>query len=347
VHATAAAARRRRRHANDSHFISQTDEPIITSTMSDPKEEPAADGSGAGGGDGRSQLMSRRSSAGSVRSLGPRLASVKIGNDCPANVTKLTSDVFGPTNPPKDWADLGLLIPHEGIRRQMTMMVQSASALPDDLSPNEAWKAELFAKWYVEYFYESVHEHHDAEEEIYFPWIKTKAEYPEKEFSKGHEELMKAMGVMKKACQTIVAKKGKGCADEIKLMKEKVPAFEKEMRAHLQEEEEIVPALLRDNFTQDEEGVVVERIIAAGGLTMARKFMPAVLEAMREWAKPGFYDAVVGSMPPPIRHLEFKYYVPDYENVVAMMRDAPTMEKRPRLKRTGCCGIPFCFPCVL
>jgi len=64
------------------------------------------------------------------------------------------------------------------------------------------------------------------------------------------------------------------------------------------------------------------------------------------------YDDFVASMPPPIRHLAFKYFVPDYENVVVPMRDAPrsTLEKKPKLKlkRVGCCcGVPFCFPCIL
>ena len=65
----------------------------------------------------------------------------------------LTSVVFNEENPPLDWADLCLLIPHEAIRCQMAMMAQSAAALPDDPSKNEQWKATLFAKWYIEYFF--------------------------------------------------------------------------------------------------------------------------------------------------------------------------------------------------
>lgn len=67
--------------------------------------------------------------------------------------TNLTSDVYHEENLPMDWADMCLLIPHEAIRRQMTMMVQSAAALPDDPSPDEFWKATLFAKWYIEFFF--------------------------------------------------------------------------------------------------------------------------------------------------------------------------------------------------
>lgn len=246
-----------------------------------------------------------------------------------------------------DWADAGFLIPHEAIRRQMAMMTQSAVAMPDEPAATEAWKITLFAKWYIDYFYLSVEEHHDAEERIYFPWIKEKTEYPEKRFSKSHEELMEVMGSMKNACQKILNKKGKGCVEEVKLLKEKIPSFETDMRAHLKEEEETIPDLLRKNYTQEEEQEIVQKILQQGGLALTKKFLPAVLMAMQEWATKDFYDQFVQSMPPPIRHLVFKYFVPDYENYVCPMRDAPTMEKEPKPHRTGCCGIPFCFPCIL
>ena len=63
---------------------------------------------------------------------------------------KLNSDFFNEDNPPVDWADTSLLIPHEAIRHQMKMMVQSVQAIPDDLENNEAWKVTLFSKWYID-----------------------------------------------------------------------------------------------------------------------------------------------------------------------------------------------------
>eukprot|EP00339_Tiarina_fusa_P021224 CAMPEP_0117076858 /NCGR_PEP_ID=MMETSP0472-20121206/54177_1 /TAXON_ID=693140 ORGANISM="Tiarina fusus, Strain LIS" /NCGR_SAMPLE_ID=MMETSP0472 /ASSEMBLY_ACC=CAM_ASM_000603 /LENGTH=48 /DNA_ID= /DNA_START= /DNA_END= /DNA_ORIENTATION= len=38
---------------------------------------------------------------------------------------KLTSQIFNTENPPKDWADVGLLIPHEPIRHQQQYMLKS------------------------------------------------------------------------------------------------------------------------------------------------------------------------------------------------------------------------------
>ena len=177
----------------------------------------------------------------------------------------------------------GLLIPHEAIRRQMKMMVQSVNAMPDSPEDKEAWKITLFSKWFVDYFYESVHEHHDAEEKIYFPWMKTKTTIPEKEFSGSHAALMSAMDDIKKVCNQIMNKQGKGCSSAVKKLKEDIPKFDADMRAHLKEEEETVPELLRNNFTHEEEGLIVEEILQAGGLALAKKFLPAVLLAAQEW----------------------------------------------------------------
>jgi len=261
--------------------------------------------------------------------------------------SKLTSEVFNEANPPVDWADAGLLIPHEAIRRQMAMMIQSVNAMSDTPDDKDAWKLTLFSKWYSEYFYESVHEHHDAEEKVYFPWMMTKATIPDKEFGKSHEELMSVNAEIKKCCAEIIKKGGKGCSAQVVTLKEKVPKFVADMKAHLKEEEELVPALLRENFTQEEEGQIVEQIIQAGGLAMAKKFLPAVLLSMQEWATDEFYSIFRDSIPPPIKHLVDNYFMPDFENVVMTMRDAPTFATEPNLKRVPCCRIPFCFPCLI
>jgi hypothetical protein len=83
-----------------------------------------------------------------------------------------------------------------------------------------------------------VEEHHDAEEEVYFPWIKSKAEYPEKEFGISHESLSTEMEGMKEACEAICQRRGRDCVVEIATLKRGVPAFVSNMRAHLREEEE-------------------------------------------------------------------------------------------------------------
>ena len=155
------------------------------------------------------------------------------------------------------------------------------------------------------------------------------------------------MDGMKEACETVIFKKGKDCANEVSILKHTVPTFVSDMRIHLAEEETNMPEILRENFTSEEEKVIVQKIIQGGGLEMAKVFLPAVILAVEEWGSPQFNKEFMASIPPPIRHLVTKYFIPDFKNVAMQMRDAPTMETEPKLAKVGCCGIPCCFPCIL
>lgn len=152
----------------------------------------------------------------------------------------------------------------------------------------------------------SVNEHHDAEEEIFFPWIKTRTPYPERLFSKCHEELISTMKQMKMACESICRNGGKNCTADISLLKNTIPTFVRDMRSHLQEEEESIPALMRSHFTEEEENKTVDKILKAGGLALTKTFLPAILLSMQLWMTPESYDEFCKSLPMPIKHLTFK-----------------------------------------
>ena len=111
---------------------------------------------------------------------------------------------------------------------------------------------------------------------------------------------------MREACEAICQRTGRDCVGEIAMLKGRIPAFVSDMRAHLREEEETIPVLLRANFTREEEGEIVGRIAQAGGLALTQKFLPAILVAMREWATPDAYEELCASLPPPISHLVFE-----------------------------------------
>jgi len=281
-----------------------------------------------------------------------RMQSVKLLNEDEKQAESLfilegiTSDYFTKENPPKDWADVSFLIPHEAIRREMHAMVKSVEALnPSGYSESEAWRVLYFSEWYVDTFMVMVHEHHDAEEEIYFPWVATKAAPPDK-LTKDHTSLVAMMDEIKEVCEAIIGKKGTGCSDEIAKLKDLVPAFVRDMSAHLKEEEGGVTPLIREHFTMEEEHATVEKILQKGGLTLARNFLPSIVCAMKEWASPGFNEEFKGSTPPPILHLLEKYYMPDYLSQVVPCRDAPTLDEKPTLSKVGCFGLPFCFGCI-
>lgn len=97
---------------------------------------------------------------------------------------KLTSRAFSVSNPPTDWCDVALLIPHETIRHEMNGMLAAVQGMTDEGKSSrgapDAWRLMYFAEWYLDYFCPFIHEHHDNEEEIYFPWIATRAQLPDK-----------------------------------------------------------------------------------------------------------------------------------------------------------------------
>jgi len=292
---------------------------------------------------------SKRRSSGEIPPLKDSLKfPIQDSSSSPFIPDGLTSSVYGTDNPPEDWCDVGLLIPHEALRREMAAMVDSVSALKKDYDDSvDDWRILYFAEWYVDIFSEVVHSHHENEETIYFPWIQTKASMPEKKMAKDHGELIEMINNIKAVCDSIITKEGKGCSNEIEKLQQQAPIFEKHMLEHLKEEEEMVPPLLRENFTQEEEDKCLQKILKREGLSGLRNFVPPVHFAMQQWAKPEFVEEFLASMPGPIRSLVEGYYIPDYKTSICPKRDAPKLKSKPTLSKVGCCKISFCFPCAL
>ncbi len=64
----------------------------------------------------------------------------------------LTSSIFGKDNPPKDWADISLLIPHECIRREEKAMLASIDKLHEliQAKKEKSWQVLYFCQWFIE-----------------------------------------------------------------------------------------------------------------------------------------------------------------------------------------------------
>jgi len=75
----------------------------------------------------------------------------------------LSSEVYNSKNPPKDWADVALLVPHEGLRRELSAMLTSVEALDGN---SQSWQILFFAEWFVDIHCPTVHSHHDNEEKV-------------------------------------------------------------------------------------------------------------------------------------------------------------------------------------
>lgn len=114
------------------------------------------------------------------------------------------------------------------------------------------------------------------------------------------------------------------------------------------EEERDVPPLARVHFTEEEETKLVASFAQKEfSLAALRNIWPAMIEAIDSWGTPEQRKKIESSMPGFIAKLAAKYWMPDYENCIRPKRDAPFLETEPLLKRVGCLGIPFCFPCIL
>lgn len=136
------------------------------------------------------------------------------------NLDKLTSSVVTTENPPKDWADVSFLVPHEAIRREMTAMCKSIDKINE--GGCALWQTVYFCEWFSDSFFHFIEEHHDNEELVYFPWVATKAELPEKRLSKGHKDLMESMNSIRALCEKVIEKGGANANEELEIMKDKM-----------------------------------------------------------------------------------------------------------------------------
>ena len=113
------------------------------------------------------------------------------------------------------------------------------------------------------------------------------------------------------------------------------------------EEERDIPPIAREHFTEEEEAKVVEKIGKEGSIKLMRNIFPAIMESIQTWGTPAQKAKIDALMPGPIKYLAAKYFNPDYETFVRPKRDAPLLEFEPVLSKKPCCGIPFCFPCIV
>lgn len=125
---------------------------------------------------------------------------------------KLTSSVFGASNRPNDWADISLLIPHEAIRREVTKACASADQLVANSAEGklQAWQAALFCEWVMDWLLPAIRDHHDNEEDVYFPWIETRSPLCENReaLASDHESLTRQMQEMELTCKASIDSQG-------------------------------------------------------------------------------------------------------------------------------------------
>ncbi|CAE8625078.1 unnamed protein product [Polarella glacialis] len=211
---------------------------------------------------------------------------------------------------PIGWQEEGILLPHEGIRFMMGELSEAVRVM----DAKAAWKWENLATWYQDYFYDVVHHHHEGEEQIYFPWLQTRGTIPAK-IAADHPELMRAMDELRDMLATGALKPAGERAELLAKVRERVAAFVEDMHQHLAEEEELIPKLLREGgFTHEEEGAIVEQIMASLSLDTLKKTLPVVLHGFKLWAGEERAEAFVAELLPlPIRLLYQNFWSVDFQ----------------------------------
>merc|ERR1711918_53388 len=75
------------------------------------------------------------------------------------------------------------------------------------------------------------------------------------------------------------------------------------MGAHLAEEEEVVPSLLREHFTAQEEEQTVQKILASLGYEGNKLFLPWIIEAYNHRGDDQALQNFTGNLPMPVKML--------------------------------------------
>lgn len=212
------------------------------------------------------------------------------------------------------WEEMGYLIPHEAIR-MMLFDVRGALVHLD----GAAWKTNVFCEWYAE-FETVLHHHHEAEEEILFPWLATKVPMPES-MTSSHKEMVERMNLIESTC----AARGQEAAGEIRRQWGELVDM---MIPHLEEEErDFIPGFSK--FEEAEFNAKVDEIVQSLGMDGNSKFLPAIIAAIRKWGGPTVEAHFNSLVPGPIMWLNNNLWQGDYDVRWARLRSIATDTELP------------------
>eukprot|EP00742_Colponemidia_sp_Colp-10_P001571 GILJ01001690.1.p1 GENE.GILJ01001690.1~~GILJ01001690.1.p1 ORF type:complete len:291 (-),score=39.83 GILJ01001690.1:173-1006(-) len=213
------------------------------------------------------------------------------------------------------WYEIGLLYPHEAIRQDLKTFTQIFSRDNVSGSLSDAWKVQRFLQYFSKYFYPMVHGHHDVEEKIYVPWVKSRVAVPDK-VCMDHKHLLDELDNIKSFEPTInvavLAHDETAYHTDFEKLREAVLGLNGFMCDHLAEEEVIFPPLLKEHFTEAEEQQVIQRIVKAER-SLGPIMLPWILSAMAKWGGPERVAAFFKTLPAPVRYLLRSRWQPSFE----------------------------------
>jgi hypothetical protein len=248
----------------------------------------------------------------------------------------LTSRVISlPADGKLDHGDMALLVPHEAVR---IMTERTARVLAFYNPEKHPWKAKRLQTWFQEIYIPIIHEHHDAEEKIFFPFFKALGAPTFDSQVKDHVELMSRLEDVRKSLSS-------PSGDQVR---ESFAQLSDLMLAHLDEEERFWPEQLRKHGADKVNHA--EQLIITEGQKHGASFqitLILVCEAMgcsltgphpdAGWAPPAAKDAFRAKLPLIVRRLLVPGWERKWRHYKGVLLSILDDEEAPLVK-AGCCG---------
>jgi len=209
-----------------------------------------------------------------------------------------------------------LLLPHNGIRFLMDELLNAVRSM----DPSVQWKWENLDIWYDEYFYLTVQQHSDAEENIYLPWVQaTRAKIRMSGLTANDREQqyplpMKALDVTSEVIKAgRQADHSQKSGIQVQLC-QVVEEMVSKMHDHLAEQEEIVPRLIKKaGCTRAEQDTLMMETIQSLTFNSNKVVLPIMVHALMLSSGLEKAEAFVQNLPLPDRFLYTSSWAPDFQ----------------------------------
>lgn len=153
-----------------------------------------------------------------------------------------------------------LLIPHEAIRREHRKLENAVKTLDES---TYRFQIKALKKWWTEFYAPVIHEHHNNEEYISFPyWEKLGNALPSDQIE-DHKVLLTSMSDIGNLLDEM-DKSEEGAADKFKLLQSKILNFTDIFLKHLTDEEKHWCELWKNKHTKKEVTIDEQNIVKRG-----------------------------------------------------------------------------------
>eukprot|EP00403_Amphidinium_massartii_P019137 CAMPEP_0178408172 /NCGR_PEP_ID=MMETSP0689_2-20121128/19803_1 /TAXON_ID=160604 /ORGANISM="Amphidinium massartii, Strain CS-259" /LENGTH=270 /DNA_ID=CAMNT_0020029261 /DNA_START=120 /DNA_END=932 /DNA_ORIENTATION=- len=235
-----------------------------------------------------------------------------------------------------NWALRGFMVPHSCVRFATLKFLAAVDGLADsqklaattgEQSGDQAACFNALRDWYNKYYLSYVHEHHDIEEKVYFPWISEQVQAKglppiSEKVAAQHVDLVKALELLQKLLTELAASAAPQSptsskkAELLMQLKKEAHAFAGDLFEHLDEEEQNICPLMRKGLAEETVQAKETEIVQSLGLGMAKMALPWIYESLlffdptpEKRVAATFYE----HLPPPLRFFMWASWTGEHE----------------------------------